>query len=160
MTTPCWPHHLSLQGRLSTRSRAIGSITELQAPNYTGHGTIGWHIDTTALFDFDENWRAGAQIQRTSDINYLPTLGHQHAGAVSDRAALSREFHLFSNYFSVEAYSFQTSDLDDSGCGQCGTPFQKDPVVFPLVSYSYVGDTDSIGRLYDHRHPCRRRSAA
>lgn len=122
--------------------KTIGSITELQAPNYTGHGTIGWHIDSTALFDLDENWRAGAQIQRTSDINYLPTLGIQTPVPYLTVRPYVENF-TYSNYFVAEAYSFQT--LTSQPLAINATPYQKEPVVLPAVTYSYVGDTDSLG---------------
>ena len=121
--------------------KTIASITELQAPNYTGHGTIGWHIDSTALFDLDENWRAGAQIQRTSDINYLPTLGINTPVPYLTVRPYVENF-TYSNYFAVEAYSFQ--NLQQQAVA-AGATVQKDPVVLPLVTYSLVGDTDSLG---------------
>ena len=121
--------------------KAIGSITELQAPNYTGHGTIGWHIDSNALFDLDENWRAGAQIQRASDINYLPTLGINNPVPYLTVRPYVENF-TYSNYFAVEAYSFQTLTSTPL---PTGAAVEKDPVVLPMVTYSYVGDTDPLG---------------
>ena len=122
--------------------KAIGSITELQAPNYTGHGTIGWNIDANALFDIDEHWRAGAQIQRASDINYLPTIDQWYPQPYLTVRPYVENF-TYANYFAVEAYSFQT--LTSQPLPANATPYQKDPVVFPMITYSYVGDTDALG---------------
>jgi LPS-assembly protein len=125
----------------NTEVKAIGSITELQAPNYTGHGTIGWNIDTTALIDLDSNWRAGAQIQRASDVNYLPTIDTWYPVPYLTVRPYVENF-TYSNYFAVEAYSFQTLTTQPL---VTTTTLQKDPVVLPMVTYSYVGDTDSLG---------------
>lgn len=122
--------------------KAIGSITELQAPNYTGHGTIGWHLDTTALFDIDENWRAGAQIQRASDVNYLPTIDIYYPTPYLTVRPYVENF-TYSNYFAIEGYSFQNISQQQLAVG--ATPLQKDPVVLPMITYSFVGDTDPLG---------------
>jgi LPS-assembly protein len=125
----------------NTEIKAIGSVTELQSPNYTGHGTVGWNIDTSALIDLDENWRAGAQIQRASDINYLATIDEYYPVPYLTVRPYIENF-TYSNYFSVEAYSFQTLTAQTLAAG---ATVQKDPVVFPLATYSYVGDTDALG---------------
>ena len=124
-----------------TEVKAIGSITELQGPNYTGHGTIGWHIDTNALMDIDENWRVGAQIQRASDINYLPTIDQWYPQPYLTVRPYLENF-TYSNYFALEGYSFQTLTSQPL---ITTTTLQKDPVIFPMLTYAYVGDTDSLG---------------
>ena len=122
--------------------KATGSIAELQAPNYTGHGTVGWHLDTSVLFDIDENWRAGALIQRASDINYLPTIDiHYPTPYLTVRPYV--ENFTYSNYFSLEGYSFQNISQQPLVLGS--SPTARDPVVFPLATYSFVGDTDALG---------------
>jgi LPS-assembly protein len=121
--------------------KATGSITDLQAPNYTGHSTVGWNIDTNALFDLDENWRAGAQIQRASDVNYLPTIDLYYPQPYLTVRPYAENF-TYSNYFAIEAYSFQTLTSTPL---PAGASVQKDPVVLPMVIYSYVGDTDALG---------------
>jgi LPS-assembly protein len=121
--------------------KATGSITELQPPNYTGHGTVGWNIDTNALFDLDENWRAGAQLQRASDVNYLPTIDLTYPQPYLTVRPYIENF-TYSNYFAVEAYSFQTLSSTPL---PAGATVEKDPVVFPMITYSFVGDTDALG---------------
>jgi LPS-assembly protein len=125
-----------------TEIKAIGDIMELPGPNYTGHNTVGWHIDTTVLTDIDENWRAGATIQRASDINYLPTIDLYYPVPYLTVRPFVENF-TYSNYFAVEGYSFQTLTSVPLAAG--AAPLEKDPVVLPMLTYSFVGDTDDLG---------------
>jgi LPS-assembly protein len=126
----------------NTEIKAIGDIMELPGPNYTGHNTVGWHIDTTVLTDIDDNWRAGATIQRASDINYLPTIDLYYPVPYLTVRPFVENF-TYSNYFALEGYSFQTLTSQPLATG--ATPPEKDPVVFPMLTYSFVGDTDPLG---------------
>jgi len=125
-----------------TEIKAIGDIMELPGPNYTGHSTVGWHIDTTVLTDIDQNWRAGATIQRASDINYLPTIDLYYPVPYLTVRPYVENF-TYSNYFAVEGYSFQTLTSVPLATG--AAPLEKDPVVLPMLTYSFVGDTDDLG---------------
>ena len=118
------------------------SATNLNAPNYTGKNIVGWHLDSTFLYDIDPNWRGGWDMQRASDQNYLPTLNiHPLQPFLKMRPYL--ENFTYSNYFAVEAYSFQS--LTSAVLPPGATPLQKDPIVFPMLTYSYVSDPDSLG---------------
>jgi LPS-assembly protein len=118
------------------------SATDLQAPNYSGKGIIGWHIDSNGLFDLDQNWRVGWQAQLASDLNYLPTIDiHPLQPYLTVRPYI--ENFTYSNYFAVEAYNFQNLAINSLPVG--ATPQQKDPIVFPQITYSYVGDPDALG---------------
>jgi LPS-assembly protein len=123
-------------------SKTTASITNLNAPNYTGKDIIGWHIDSTLLYDIDPNWRGGWQIERASDQNYLPTINiHPLQPFLTVRPYV--ENFTYSNYFAAEAYSFQSLTSQALPAGAL-IP-QKDPVVFPMTTYSYVSDPDSFG---------------
>ena len=125
-----------------TEIRAIGSVMEMPGPNYTGHNTVGWNIDTSVLTDIDANWRAGLNAQRASDINYLPTIDLWYPQPYLTVHPFLENF-TYSNYFAVEGYSFQTLTSQPLATG--ALPPQHDPVVFPMVTYSFVGDTDALG---------------
>ncbi len=123
-------------------AKTVISATDLQAPNYSGRSTIGWHIDASLLYDLDENWRAGYQLQRASNENYLPTIDIFSPKPYLTVRPYVENF-TYSNYFAVEAYSFQTLSSTPLPAG--ATPLVKDPIVFPLMTYSYVSDPDAWG---------------
>ena len=123
-------------------AKTIVSATNLVKPNYTGQNIVGWHIDSTMLYDIDQNWRAGWQIQRASDENYLPTINiHPIQPYLTVRPYV--ENFTYKNYFAVEAYSFQSLSSQPLPVG-AASPL-KDPVVFPQITYSYVSDPDALG---------------
>jgi len=123
-------------------AKTIVSVANLNAPNYTGKNIIGWHVDSTLLYDIDANWRGGWNIQRAADQNYLPTINiHPLQPFLTVRPYV--ENFTYSNYFAAEAYSFQSLSSQTLPPGAV-TP-QKDPVVFPMLTYSYVSDPDAWG---------------
>ncbi len=123
-------------------SKTTVSATNLNSPNYSGKSIIGWHLDSSMLYDIDENWRAGWSLQRASDENYLPTLDiHPPQPFLTMRPFV--ENFTYNNYFALEAYSFQS--LSSQALPAGATVPQKDPVVFPQMTYSYVSDPDQLG---------------
>jgi LPS-assembly protein len=126
-------------------SKTIVSVANLNAPNYTGKNIIGWHIDSSLLWDIDSNWRGGWSIQRASDENYLPTINiHPLQPFLTARPFV--ENFTYSNYFAAEAYSFQS--LSSQTLPQGALVPQKDPVVFPMLTYSYVSDPGPWGSYF------------
>ncbi len=123
-------------------SKTTVSATNLNSPNYSGKSIVGWHLDSSLLYDIDENWRAGWSLQRSSDQYYLPTIDINPPKPFLAMHPFVEDF-TYSNYFAVEAYSFQSLSSQALPIG--ATLPLKDPVVFPQITYSYVSDTDPSG---------------
>lgn len=118
------------------------SVTNLNSPNYSGKQITGWHLDSTFLYDIDSNWRAGWSLQRSADQYYLQTIDIYPPQPYLTMHPFVENF-TYSNYFAVEAYSFQSLSTQALPVG--ATVPQKDPIVFPQVTYSYVSDPDALG---------------
>jgi LPS-assembly protein len=117
-------------------SKTVASVTSEPVGGRNGGGTIGWHVDAYSLYDISDTWRAGYQIQRASDQNYLESFGyHPSLPYLTTRPYL--EGFDETNYAAIEGYSFQSLVTQTPPAGAPLTP--KIPVVFPLATYSYVG---------------------
>lgn len=96
------------------------------------------HIDSTARFDINDTWRAGADIQRATDDTYLRLYNFS-----SDRTLTSRAFaEGFNgrNYLSVDSYAFQ---------GLRSTDRQAEtPIVLPFVGYNFASEPGAGGGRY------------
>ena len=112
------------------------SSASLTADKYSAD--LRGHIDATGQFDLDRTWRAGYQVQRTSDDTYSAIYRYSFE---RNQPWLTTRPYLEGfgrrNYTMVEAYSFQgLSSDDDPG---------ESPLVFPHLTFSHVGAPSSRG---------------
>lgn len=111
--------------------RANGTITQ------DTDGETGGHIFANALYDIDDNWRAGLDAQRTLYRTYL-----RRYGISGQRTMVSRLFgenFTERNYFVANAYAFQNLDTDSKQ--------ETIPFVAPMLDYNFAGQEDGLGGL-------------
>lgn len=102
-----------------------------------GNDTVGWHIDAYSRFDINDTWRAGWQIQRASDKTYLQRYGFRESLPYLTTHPYLESFGDH-DYGAIEAYSFQSLTTPSYPAG--ATLPSRSPTVFPMASYSWVGD--------------------
>ncbi len=93
------------------------------------------HLFTDFLYDIDDTWRAGFDINRATDRTYLRKYAYS-----DDRTLLSRIFaegFRGRNYFVANGYAF---DVMDSDVNQDTVPF-----AVPVADYNFVGKPDDWG---------------
>jgi len=91
-----------------------------------------YHLFSDIRYNFNENWRAGADIRLVSDDTYLDVFEISGADELTSRAYLERFD--FLDYFAVEAYSIR--DLRSAAIEQ--------PVMLPWVTLHQVGDPGGL----------------
>ncbi len=126
-------------------AKTTASIANLSSEGYAGNATVGWHVDAYSRFDLNDEWRAGYQIQRASDQNYLQTFGYRTPQPYLTTRPYVEGFD-YRNYAAIEAYSFQSLTTPVLPAG--ATPPQKSPIVFPLATYNFVGDPGPYGAYW------------
>lgn len=106
-----------------------GSITEDSDDKVRGH------LRTEGLFDIDETWRWGLNVNRASDDTYLRRYGYGSESTLTSNVFVEGFRHR--NYLSAQGYAFQgLSSADVSG---------DTPLVLPMMEYSYIGQPDAFG---------------
>jgi LPS-assembly protein len=126
---------------------ANGELYGIGSLNYSniGEGTTetvsnGWrgHINASGVFDLDETYRTGFQIQRVSDQTYLQrfSFGIPLTNSMISRTYLEG-FHENGGETSVDTYVFQplTPGLVD----------QTQPIVLPVVNRTWILEPDGLG---------------
>ncbi|MBF0167156.1 MAG: LPS-assembly protein LptD [Alphaproteobacteria bacterium] len=121
------------------RNRLANGKTDTEGSfNFDSKSQFRGHIRAKGLFDIDETWRAGYQLDRASDDTYLRRYGFK-----SDRWL---ETHPYVEGFAgrsharMESYLYQgLSAKDDPG---------KAPVVLPLAEYNYIGQPGAQGQYW------------
>ncbi len=108
-------------------------------------GTPGNHddqlrgnINAKGMFDLDDNWRTGFDIERTSDIPYLQEYKLGGYENFLNSSAFVENFD-GRNYGSVFAYDFQSLQL--------AVPDRTQPIVLPVADYTWAGRQMSWGRF-------------
>lgn len=91
-----------------------------------------YHLFSDIRYNFNENWRAGADIRLVSDDTYLDVFEISGADELTSRAYLERFD--FLDYFAVEAYSIR--DLRSDAIEQ--------PVMLPWVTLHQVGEPGGL----------------
>ena len=108
---------------------------------------IHGHINASGRFDFDDTWRWGFDLNRTSDDTYLRRYGFGSRWRPGDvliwdnpetlNTRFFTEGFRQKNYFSANAYAFQglrsTDDPD------------TEPLVLPLIDFNHLGRPDRFG---------------
>lgn len=115
-----------------------GSIT--QADRKTANGTLEQdrtrgHIFSRSRFDIDDTWRAGGDLQRSSDDTYLRRFRYG-TQKVLRSTAFVEGFHGRS-YANASSYLFQDMrpGIDDDTV----------PIVLPSLAYNFVGEPSASG---------------
>lgn len=119
-------------GSVTIADRRIGdtAIQEVKEDEWRGH------VFAKARYDIDDHWRAGADIERSSDNTYLRRFDFfEDTGNVNTSNAYIEGFN-GRNYISGDAYVFQ--DL------RTGTR-PDEPLVLPLIAYDGLGEPDQFG---------------
>jgi LPS-assembly protein len=127
------------------QERTSFSVTDLPGPGYAGKSTIGWYVDAVGRFDVSPDWRIGYKADLTSSLDYLEAFGYQHPLPYMEIHPYAEDFG-YRNYFIVEGYSFQS--LSNPVLPAGAVALSKDPVVFPEVTYSFVGAPDTNGAYW------------
>ncbi|MBI5119576.1 MAG: LPS-assembly protein LptD [Rhodospirillales bacterium] len=97
------------------------------------------HIKGTGLYDIDETWRAGYQVERASDDTYQRRYGFRSSDRWLETHPYVEGF-AGRNYARMESYLYQgLSAKDDPG---------KAPVVLPVAELHRVGDAGSQGQYW------------
>ncbi len=110
-----------------------GSFGNEPTPDNISQTTTGWNIDAKSQFAIDDTWRAGYDIQRASDRDYLRYYDYTLTQPYLTTRPYLEGFSSRS-YASVEAYSFQ-NQTDNFPAPVPGIP-DKTPMVLPLITYS------------------------
>ena len=101
-------------------------------------GDFRGHITGYGRFDVDDNWRWGFDLNRATDRTYERLFDFS-----GDRTLTSRGYaEMFDgrNYASIQGYTFYGTRSTDINSQQ--------PIVAPLVDYSYVGDPVVLGSYF------------
>jgi LPS-assembly protein len=116
------------------RIEVSGSITEDSEDDVRGH------IFGEGRLDIDETWRAGIDVERSSDDTFLRRYGFNQQSEFQQSELTSRVFaegFRKRNYMAINAYAFQgLREFDDPG---------TTPWVFPMLDYNHVGEVDRYG---------------
>ena len=118
-----------------------GSITradrqdEDQDQNEIDDNVVRGHIDARGRFDYDENWRLGADLERASDKSYRRLYDYGNERTLTSQA--------FAERFDERSYGLGRSlwfqglrDEDDN---------DEFPLIWPEAFYHYVGEPWGIG---------------
>lgn len=117
-----------------------GSVTDSD-PNVGGiagnqDNQVRGHLFAIGTFDIDDNLRAGFNIQRTSDIEYLPEYKLEGAQNFLNSSIFLEDFQ-GRDYGSIYAYDFQSLELT--------VPDRTQPIVFPVADYTWASRPMSFG---------------
>lgn len=132
-----------VQGQVEYRRRfehgsmvTSGSINQSDREERGGvrrEDALRWHVFNQTRFDLGQNWRAGADIQRTSDDTYLDVFEIDNQDVLESRAFAEGFYGL--SYVLGEAISFQ--DLRrDVDVGQ--------PAILPQLLGEYASEPGAI----------------
>lgn len=94
------------------------------------------HIFGSGEFDLNNNWRAGFDLERESDLTYMLRYNFPTPSNFLTSRLYAEDF-TANSYGNITAYGFQSlnSEVGDSAS----------PVVAPVATYTWTGDPDSLG---------------
>jgi len=116
----------------AARLRVFGSLMA-DDPDFSND--LRGHLDATARWDMNENWRSGTDIRLASDRTYLRRYNFLAPTWLTSN--LFAERFTTNSYFSANAYYFQRQRI--------ATARGSVPAVIPLLNYNYASDPDSLG---------------
>ncbi len=116
----------------AARMRIFGSLMA-NDPDFKKN--LRGHLDATARWDMDENWRSGTDIRLATDRTYLRRYNFTAPTWLTSN--LFAERFTSNSYFSANAYYFQRQRIA-SAAGSV-------PGVIPLLNYNYTSTPDDLG---------------
>lgn len=113
----------------------LGFLDDSENGFSTGDMSAKGSIDLSGRFSLDANWRAGFDLERSSNRTYLRRFKLDSATTLTSR--IFAEGFFGNDYTSIGAYQFQGLEADDIG--------KNAPVAAPLFEYDFVSDEDRFG---------------
>ncbi len=116
-----------------------GTYASVEKDGQAAGDDIRGHLFADARFDLNDTWRAGADIQITSDDTYLRRYNIFSAGELVSHGFI--EGFRGRNYASANAYRFsglRESDKDDAT-----------PLILPLLDYNFIGQPGRFGGRWE-----------
>ena len=102
------------------------------------HNEFRGHIEGDALFDINDNWRAGADFKATIDKEYLKRFHLGSRDILTDK--VYGEGFFGRSYAEARAYAFQTTKLNlDS---------DQLPIIGPMLDYRFVSEPGIAGAYW------------
>ncbi|WP_425403930.1 LPS-assembly protein LptD [Hwanghaeella sp.] len=122
----------NISGSAAVADREVGSpfFIENRKDQFRGH------VFSDARFDIDDQWRAGFDVERSTDQTYLRRFNFFGPSSTTLESNAFIEGFNRRNYMAANGYLFQ-----DTRLGQR----PDSPVVFPLLEYKGLGDIDDFG---------------
>ncbi|MCG8546094.1 MAG: LPS assembly protein LptD, partial [Alphaproteobacteria bacterium] len=122
--------------------KLLGSVTEADRET-TENGQevirrdqIRGHVNFKGRYDFDDTWRAGADIERASDRTYLRRFNFfEKSGDTLDSNVFVEGFRP-RTYAAANFYSFQDTRPNET---------EDQPLIAPLMQYDHISDADRFG---------------
>lgn len=97
---------------------------------------VRWHVNTDSEWDFNQNWRLGANAERASDPTYLLRY-HLPSPTNFLTSHLYGEDFGRRSYANISAWGFQSL--------QTGVSSRTEPILAPVADYQWVSQPSSIG---------------
>ena len=129
----------TLEYRQDFRSAQVRMFGSLMAGDPDVKNDLRGHLDATARWDMDDNWRSGTHLELASDRTYLRRYNFNAPTWLTSN--LYAERFSSNSYFSANAYYFQRQRV----AAAAGSV----PGVIPLLNYNYVSDPDSLGGYWN-----------
>jgi LPS-assembly protein len=123
-----------------------GELDGIASINHSnvGAGTVDtvadqwrWHADATGIWDLDDTWRTGFQLERASDQTYLARFGFPQPLLSTEVSHGYLEGFEPTGYTSVHSYVFEpmTPGLVDT----------TQPIVLPVINQDWQTPPDALG---------------
>ena len=107
---------------------------------YDSHQRFHGHVFGESRYDFNEDWRGGLDVQRTTNRSYLRRYGFDSSRTLTSRA-YAENFMSSRDYLVGNALAFQNMDQN--------TNEKSSPFVAPYIDYFYVSERDRLGGQTD-----------
>jgi len=116
----------------------FGSGTYGKIEDQSDNRKFRGHVDIEGRFELSDVWRAGFDVQRSTDETYLRRFGYGSPSYLTSQAFI--EGFSRRSYANIRSFAFQElrQDLDDPDL----------PIVAPLLQLDMVGDPDAWGGHY------------
>jgi LPS-assembly protein len=121
---------------------ALGSInwSNPNTPEVSG-GQLRGNINSTAVFDITPDWRAGLDLQRTSDPSYLLQFGLGYPPLNAEISRLHFDGFALDKPTDVDFYAFQPLVT--------GLSVEAQPIVLPVINRDWYFGPDPLGGRWD-----------
>jgi LPS-assembly protein len=117
-----------------------GMIEYRGSGTYDSHQQFRGHVFGESRYDFNEDWRGGLDIQRTTGRSYLRRYGFDSSRTLTSRA-YAEDFMSSRDYLVGNALAFQNMDRN--------TDDKSTPYVAPYIDYYHVSERDRFGGQTD-----------